>query len=165
MIRHFSIFRGFYLLPLLLVFALSACRHKKKLQVTEPVAPVAVQDTLSGKCRLDYKNAKALSRYVKDNEFKFDWVYAKANVESLVDEKEESFDIKVRIRKDSAMLVTIQYLLGLEVAKVLITRDSVRFVDYIHKTYFRGDFAYINDLLNADLDFDLVQAVLFGNSA
>jgi hypothetical protein len=63
------------------------------------------------------------------------------------------------------MLVSIQYVLGLQVAKVLITKDSVKFVNYVQKTYFKGDFNYINDLLSADLDFDLLQAVLFGNSA
>jgi hypothetical protein len=126
---------------------------------------VAIVDTLSGRCRLDYKSARTLSKHVKENEFKFDWLTAKANVESKVDDKEENFDIKVSIRKDSAMLVSIQYVLGLQVAKVLITKDSVKFVNYIQKTYFKGDFNYINDLLNADLDFDLVQAVLFGNSA
>src|SRR5690606_34059657 len=81
------------------------------------------------------------------------------------DEKEESFDIRLSMRRDSAMLITIQYLLGLQVAKILITKDSVRFVDYVHKTYFMGEISYINDLLNAELDFELVQGVLFGNSA
>lgn len=158
-IRHISL-----LITLtIFLFGLSSCKHKKKTQKTE--TPVAVEDTLIGKCRLDYKSAKTLSKHVKENEFRFDWVSAKANVQSLVEDKEENFDIKVSIRKDSAMLVSIQYLLGLQVAKVLITKDSVKFVDYVHKTYFKGDFNYINDLLNADLDFDLLQAVLFGNSA
>jgi hypothetical protein len=144
--------------------ALSSCKNKKKITKTDtPVT--AQQDTLSGKCRLDFKSAKTLSKNAQENEFEFEWVNAKANVESLVDEKEESFDIKLGMRKDSAILVSIQYLLGLQVAKVLITKDSVKFVDYIHKTYFVGDFNYINELLNADLDFDLLQAVLFGNSA
>ena len=147
-----------------LMVAITSCRNKKKTIKTE--TPVAVaEDTINNKCRLDYKSARTLSRHVKENEFKFDWVSAKANVESLVEDKEESFDIKVTIRKDSAMLVSIHYLLGLQVAKVLITKDSVKFVNYIQKTYFKGDFNYINDLLNADLDFDLLQAVLFGNSA
>jgi len=149
---------------LVLTLALGSCKNKKKTTKTE--APViATEDTLNNRCRLDYKSARTLSKHAKENEFLFDWVTAKANVESLVDEKEESFDIKVNIRKDSAMLVSIHYLLGLQVAKVLITKDSVKFVNYIQKTYFKGDFNYINDLLNADLDFDLLQAVLFGNSA
>lgn len=140
-----------------------SCKNKKKMQKTEN--PVAEVDTAGGKCRLDFKSARALTRYIKENEFKFDWVSAKANVQSRVDDKEESFDIRLSIRKDSALLVSIQYLLGLQVAKVLITKDSVKFVNYIQKTYFKGDFNYINELLNADLDFELVQAVLFGNSA
>jgi hypothetical protein len=69
------------------------------------------------------------------------------------------------MRKDSAMLISIQYLLGVDVARVLITRDSVKFVNYVQKTYFKGDLVYINELLNADLDYELLQAVLFGNSA
>jgi hypothetical protein len=153
-----------FFLFLIISFTFSfSCKNKKKLKKAEEVV-VAPEDTL-GKCRLDYKNAKALSRYIKENEFKFEWVSAKANVESNVDNKEESFDIRVKMRKDSAMLVSIQYVLGLEVAKVLITKDSVKFVNYIQKTYFKGDFHYINELLNADLDYDLLQAVLFGNSA
>ena len=150
----------------ILLSALSACKHKKKMQKTEEAVlnPVGA-DTLSGRCRLDYKNSKALTKYIKENEFNYTWVSAKANVESSIDGKDESFDIKLKIRKDSAMLISIQYLLGLQVAKVLITKDTVKFVDYIHKNYFIGDFNYINDVINADLDYDVLQAVLFGNSA
>ncbi len=154
---------SFIAVVILMLFSFS-CKNKKKMQKTEQPVVVAA-DTLAGRCRLDYKNAKALSRYMKENEFKFSWVNAKANVQSIVGEKEENFDIRVSVCKDSAMLVSIQYLLGLQVAKVLITRDSVKFVNYVDKSYFKGDFNYINELLNADLDFDLVQAVLFGNSA
>jgi hypothetical protein len=141
----------------------SGCKSKRKLKKENQVASSV--DTTGDRCKLDFKNAKALTKYIKENELTYTWMYAKANVESVIDGKEESFDIKVRIRKDSAMLVSIQYLLGIEVAKVLITRDSVKMVVYPKKQYFRGDFNYINELLHADLDFDLLQAVLFGNSA
>jgi hypothetical protein len=143
-----------------------SCKHRKKIQKPENVVSVTPsEDTTNSKCRLDYKTARSLSRYVKENEFKFTWVNAKANVESNIDGKEESFDIKLSIKKDSAMLISIRYLLGLEVAKVLITKDSVKFVNYVSKNYFKGDFNFINELLNADVDFDVLQAVLFGNSA
>jgi hypothetical protein len=148
-----------------LVFSQSACKNRRKTVAAPPVASVPAEDTINVKCRLDFKSAKTLSRNMKENELKFIWLSAKANVTSLIDEKEENFDIRVSMRKDSAMLVSIQYVLGLQVAKVLITRDSVKFVNYIQKTFFRGDFNYINDLLSADLDFDLLQAVLVGNSA
>lgn len=148
---------------IVLVIIFTGCKNKKKMQKTEN-APVVI-DTTAGRCRLDFKNSRALTKYIKENEFTYTWISAKANVESNIDGKEESFDIKLKIRKDSAILISIQYLLGLQVAKVLITKDSVKMVDYIHKNYFKGDFNYINDLLNADLDYEVLQAVLFGNSA
>lgn len=141
-----------------------SCKHRKQLPV-KPESPAVAEDSLAGKCRLDFKSAKALSRLMSENELQYDWIAAKATVESFLEEKEESFDIRVSLRKDSAILVNIQYVLGINVAKVLITKDSVWFVDYIHKSYFKGDFAYINEMLSAELDFDLLQSVLFGNSA
>lgn len=164
MIKLFSIIKYTSVLALLMFCLLVSCKHKQKIQKPTPTE-IVINDTVTGKCKLDFKNAKTLSKYVQENEFNFTWVTAKANVETLIDNKEENFDIKVNIRKDSAMLITIQYLLGLQVAKVLITKDSVKMVNYIQKNYFKGDFNYINTLLNADLDFSVLQAVLFGNSA
>jgi len=163
MIRDTVAIKFFSFAFLLLCLFSTSCKHKKKIQRTP--SEVVVSDTLTGRCRLDFKSAKTLSRHVKENEFNFVWVTAKANVETVIDGKEESFDIRVNVRKDSAMLITIQYLLGLQVAKILITKDSVKMVNYIQKNYFRGDFNFINDLLHADLDFNVLQAVLFGNSA
>ena len=152
------------LILMLIVIAGPACRHKRKLPVKQEAVAVA-EDSLTGKCKLEHKTAKQLSRLLAENELQYEWMSAKAEVESLFGDKEESFDIRYNLRKDSALLVSIQYVLGLNVAKVLITRDTVKFVDYIHKSYFIGDFAYISEMLNADLDFDLLQSVLLGNSA
>jgi hypothetical protein len=163
MIKRALIINYFTAAIIMLALFTFSCKHKKKIQKTQ--TEVAISDTTTGRCKLDFKNSKALSKYVKENEFDFVWVMAKANVETRIDGTEESFDIRVSVRKDSAMLITIQYLLGIQVAKILITKDSVRMVNYIQKNYFKGDFAYINDILNADLDFNVLQAVLFGNSA
>lgn len=151
-------------LVLMLILIGTSCKSRKKAKKQKNEVAV-VTDTLNERCKLDFKSAKTLIKHIHENEFSFDWVYAKANVDANIDGKEESFDIKVRIRKDSAMLVSIQYILGVEVAKILITKDSVKMVIYPRKQYFKGDYNYINELLHADLDFDLLQAVLFGNSA
>jgi hypothetical protein len=148
---------------ILFVLLASSCKSRRKMQKCDSTAVAC--DSLTGKCKLDFKTAKALIRHVKENEFSFDWLMAKANVETLIDGEEKSFDIRVRMRHDSLMLITIQALSLVDVAKVWISRDSVKLVDYIHKTYFVGDFNYINEMLNADLDFEVLQAVFFGNSA
>lgn len=150
------------IITMLLLVVSSACKHKRKTQKTE--APVVVADTLENKCKLDFKSAKTLTKNVKENEFTYDWLSAKAKVESLIDGKEESYDVRIKIRKDSIILISIEAL-SIDVAKLQISKDSVKMVDYFHKTYFKGDFNYLNELLNADLDYDVLQAVLFGNSA
>jgi hypothetical protein len=149
-------------LAIFVLFLFDSCKSKRKMKENTNTAAV---DTTNERCKLDFKSSRTLIKHIKESELNYTWMFAKANVESNIDGKEESFDIKVRIRKDSAILVSIQYLLGIEVAKVLITRDSVKMVVYPKKQYFRGDFNYINEILHADLDFDLLQAVLFGNSA
>ena len=147
-----------------LLFCVLSCKHKQKIQKSKEALIIAT-DLNNEKCKLEHKSSKTLSKLVKQNEFSFEWVSAKANVESLIDNNEESFDIKIKMRKDSAILISIQYVLGLEVAKILITKDSVKFVNYVQKNFFIGDFNFINNLLNADIDYDIIQALLFGNSA
>jgi len=162
-----NLFKYFFLYvsAVLLTLVLSSCKNKKKLNKGKEEIVVETIDSLDNRCRLDFKTAKTLSKRMMDNEFEFVWVNAKANVTTFIDEKEENFDIRVSVKRDSAILVTIQYLLGIQVAKILVTKDSVTLVNYIDKTYFVGDVNYINEFLNADIDYELLQAVLFGNSA
>jgi hypothetical protein len=155
-----------YTLPLLIIALLllltPSCKTKKKLQ-QPPVAQT--EDTLQGKCRLLYKTSKMLTKNLKQKELGYKWISAKADVQTLIDGEDQNLDIRVRGRKDSAIWIQIQAVGLIDVAKLLITRDTVKMVVYVKKQYFVGDFNYINQLLNADLDFDLLQAALFGNSA
>jgi hypothetical protein len=144
------------------LFFMMSCKSKKQTQQT--AIPVQVEDTV-GKCRLTFKTAKALSKNIKENELAYKWISAKADVQTLIDDEDHNLDIRVRGRKDSAIWISIQAVGLIDIAKLLITRDSVKMVVYVKKQYFKGDFNYINQLLNADLDFDLIQAALFGNSA
>lgn len=160
MINKKYIYLPFICIISMLFFGLS-CKSKKHAQQT---AVISAQDTL-GRCRLSFKTAKTLSRHIKENELKYEWIYAKADVEVLIDGEDHKLDIRVKAKRDSAMWISIQAIGLIDIAKLLITRDSVKMVVYVKKQYFKGDFNYINQLLNADLDFDLIQAALIGNSA
>lgn len=142
---------------------MASCKGKKHAKKNP--TPVVTVDSTQGKCRLPFKTAKVLTRHIKDNELKFDWIYAKADAETLIDGEDHNLDIRIKGRKDSAIWISIQAVGLVDIAKLLITRDSVKMVVYVKKQYFKGDFNYINQLLNADLDFEMLQAVLFGNSA
>lgn len=151
----------FIICTIIVLSVLMSCKTKKHVK---QVAVVPIEDSL-GKCHLSFKTAKSLSKHIKENELKYNWLYAKANAEVNIDGEDHNLDIRIKAKKDSAIWISIQAVGLIDIAKLLITRDSVKMVVYIKKQYFKGDFNYINQLLNADLDFDLIQAALIGNSA
>jgi hypothetical protein len=148
---------------LLFIIALTsvACKSKKNIAKQN----TATVDTTIEKCRMDFKTGKALSKRMYDNELDFTYASAKFSCELTVDSEEHSFNVSVRCRKDSVIWLSISKL-GIDAARVLITKDTVKYtMGLTEKKYFIGDFSYINQMLHADLDYDMLQALLFGNSA
>ncbi|HLG04043.1 MAG TPA: DUF4292 domain-containing protein, partial [Bacteroidia bacterium] len=98
------------------------------------------------------------------------WFSARLACEASSDSAHVGFDVILRMRRDSMiwMLVT-DPLMGIKVARVLITKDSVKFVQYgllgAPDRCFSGDFAYLSLLLQTDVDFEMMQSLLIGNSA
>jgi outer membrane lipoprotein-sorting protein len=114
---------------------------------------------------MDFKNGKSLSRRMHEAELDYTYASAKFSCELTIDGEEHSFTVSLRTRKDSVIWMSISKL-GIDAARVLITKDTVMFtLGLTEKKYFAGNFSYINQMLHADLDFDMLQALLFGNSA
>ncbi|MHB8403562.1 MAG: DUF4292 domain-containing protein, partial [Bacteroidia bacterium] len=147
-----------------LLFALTTASCKSKKTVAKQ-NPVTITDTTSEKCRMDFKFGKSLSKRMKDSQLDFAYVAAKFSCQLTLDSEEHSFNVSVRCRKDSVIWLSISKL-GIDAARILITKDTVKFtLGLTEKKYFVGDFSYINQMLHADLDYDMLQALLFGNSA
>jgi hypothetical protein len=115
-------------------------------------------------CPLKSRGKDSLLVLLKRNQFDYQWMTAKINASVLkADSSEETFTINLRARKDSAIWLMVSKL-GIEGARVLVTKDSVKFLDQLKNKYFKGDYAYINKMLQAELDFEMLQSVLVGNS-
>ncbi|HET8964338.1 MAG TPA: DUF4292 domain-containing protein, partial [Chitinophagales bacterium] len=100
---------------------------------------------------------------MKASEFKFDKLKAKLSIDADIDSSANSFTMALRMQKDSLIWMSLSKL-GIEGARILITKDSVKFVNTIKGQYFIGDFAYLSRFLNTDLDFEVIQSLLIGNS-
>lgn len=144
------------LICLISVFFLSSCRTLRPIK-----PPVTPPETVNQ--RLDFKTPKALINYLKVNEFKYDWLTSKFSADVVTEDNKQSFTVSVRAKKDSAMWLSVS-VLGIEGARMLITQDSVRFMDKLNNKYFVGDYQYLSKLLNIDVDFETMQSVLIGNS-
>jgi hypothetical protein len=100
---------------------------------------------------------------LKENELKFQWFSAKFNLDLIIDKKKTSVTGQVRMKKDSVIWITLSPALGIEMARLLITNDSVKFINRINKTYFAGDYTKVNTFLDANIDYDVFQTLLLGN--
>jgi hypothetical protein len=151
------------ILPFLL-FALTTTSCKSKKTLAKQTLGTII-DTTNERCRMDFKSGKSLSKRMNDCEFDFSYASAKFSCQLTLDSEEHSFNVSVRCRKDSVIWLSISKL-GIDAARVLITKDTVKFtLGLTEKRYFVGDFSYINQMLHADLDYEMLQALLFGNSA
>jgi hypothetical protein len=120
----------------------------------------------------DCRNTQSLLDSMKSHQFRFETLSSKLDCDAKGDSMKGSFEVTLRIRRDSAIWMDITALGGLyKVARILITIDSVFFIDYVSKSpdnkgaYFKGDYSYINRMLQSDFDFEMVQSILIGNSA
>lgn len=141
---------AFFLLALLFF----SCRTRK----------AATSSATSNDIRpLKERSVDELLNRLDSNSFKSEWISAKATVTTLEEDNETSFTIHLRSKRDSAIWISITPLLGIEVARVLITTDSVKVLDRLHGKYQASSFEYINRLLQMKVNFEIVQALLNGN--
>ena len=143
------------------VFTFNSCKGNKHQKTPEG-------DSLATEnCKIDRRLPRQLISDMRKKEFHFEWFSGKLNCEASDDSSKVNFDVTVRIRKDSViwMMVTEQTL-GIQVARVLITKDSVKFIQKLpEEKCFQGDFVILSNLLQNEVDYDMIQSLLVGNSA
>jgi hypothetical protein len=145
--------RSFYrsgillIIAILVVAGLSSCKSKRGV-IKQPIKA---------------EGPEYLFEKLKDNEFRFQTFSAKFNIEYSEDKKLYEFKGQIRIVKDSVIWITFGQDLGIEIARLLITQDSVKFVDRINKKYFVGDYAFVNEFLKTNIDFGILESIVLGN--
>lgn len=65
----------------------------------------------------------------------------------------------LRIRKDSAIMISVQPFLGMEVGRAFITQDSLMIIDRIHKRYFKASYDEVGKKSDIGLNYNVFQAI------
>lgn len=79
------------------------------------------------------------------------------------DEKLQSITVSLRMEKDKNIWIKAS-ILGITIAKVLITPTSVSYYETIGNTYFEGDFALLGEWIGTPINFQKAQNMLLGQS-
>lgn len=115
------------------------------------------------KAPLKEEGPEYLYSKLKENEFHYEWLALKFDAKYTENKGSTDFKGQIRARKDSVIWVSISPALGIELFRLIITNDSVKYVNRFNKEYFAGDYALVSRFLQIDIDFDILQSLLLGN--
>ena len=97
------------------------------------------------------------------NQIQFDYLSASFSLSYQQDKNKTNLKGQLRMKSDSMFWLSITPLLGIEAARVMITNDSIKFLNRLNKSYFVGKFSLVDSLLNTAIDFSLLQSLIVGN--
>ena len=111
---------------------------------------------------LEEKKVDYLIQKMDSAKFNWEWLSAKISATVKINDNANSFSATLRMRKDSIIWINISAL-GIQAARVLVTKDTVKLVDYINSKYAISDLTYLNTLLHGTFNFEMLQELLLGN--
>ncbi|MDX9750356.1 MAG: DUF4292 domain-containing protein [Flavobacteriales bacterium] len=137
---------------LLLAVTATACKSRKPLPIIGGDIPARSTEKIL---------ERALAHERPDT---FRYYSARAQVQVDLPEGSRSFKAVVRMTADSAVWVSVVPLLGIEMARILVTPDSLHILDKLGDRYFRGDTAQARAKFGFNPGLDLLQQALLGRA-
>lgn len=157
------------LLSGLLLTGLFGCGPTRKLSRLKPPVNLISPDTLS-LAKVEDSIQKILTlrqgifSKVSRNLMGFSWFSAKMKIDIQNNQADhQELTAYVRIRKDSLIWINLTATLGLEVARILITPDSILVADRLDRTVYRRNLDYARDWLRITVNFRTLEDLLVGN--
>lgn len=139
-----------------ILVAIFGCKAKKVIIPT----PVPV---VKEKVEIDKKPENL--NLLKSKNLLFNTLALKGKANLDVNGEENNVAMNIRIQKDKKIWVIVTAAGGIiEVARAVITPDSLLLLNKLQKTYTKKPFSYIYQFTNKQINFGLLQAVLSGNT-
>ena len=141
---------------LILIGLLASCKAKKVV-VSSPVLPPEVSIPAGE----NPKQAKI--KAITNKLTTFNTLSIKAKAALTIGNNSNDVIMNIRIKNNEAIWVSITAIAGLEVARALITPDSVKVINRLENEYVKKPFSYIHEFTNDKIKFAALQSVLVGN--
>ncbi len=137
--RNF-IFTGISLFSILLA---TSCHTTKNISPSE-IKPMTV--------------SKILKKVEKETPTYRSYESKKVSIDVVTDNFKTNITAQFAIQKNNSILLSAKKL-SLPIGKVMITRDSMKLVNYLQKNYLIDDIASLKKIFGVDVDYELLQAL------
>lgn len=103
-----------------------------------------------------------LYRNIENNAFEFENLSLKFSAEVNFGQNTESFSGLIRIKHDSIIWLSLRSF-NIEGIRVILSKDSVKFLNRLDNTYYLGDFSFLQKKFELDIDYNTIEAILTNN--
>jgi hypothetical protein len=93
----------------------------------------------------------------------FDYLSAKASLKYDNGKSSTNLKAQLRIKKDSIIWISFSPAMGIEVARIMLTCDSVKFINRMNKTYFKDEYSFLDSLINSSVNYLILQSMILGS--
>lgn len=100
---------------------------------------------------------------LKATNFTFSTLALRGKAKINLSGKENDVNITIRIKDQEKIWVSVSAIIG-EVARVLITPDSIQIMNRLETTYTKKPFSFIHGFTNNKINFSVLQSILTGNT-
>ena len=159
-------FMSRFFILLMMIAALASCRSTRKIQTAITKKDTVSVVTLPTDVKKNDTSLMIMStlQKVKANQIDYKTFTAKVNVDYRGgDGKNYDVNANIRLYKDSAIWISANAILGIEAMRVLITRDSIKLLNKLDKTYTARSVDYLQEVTSLPLDLETLQNLIIGN--
>ena len=152
------------LLFVFLIGLMTSCRSTKKIGTAINRKDTATQVVVDKSKNDSLQFMQNTLQQVRANEITYNTFTAKMNIDYR-DASNKNYDVNATLRmyKDSAVWISANAILGIEAIRVLITKDSVKIIDKLNKTYTARRVNYLQEVTALPLNLKTVQDLIIGN--
>ena len=111
---------------------------------------------------LENLSSKSIIKKVNQNHLDYNWFTARLSGKIKINGSDTPVSASLRIRKDSVIWFSVSALLGVEVARIQITPDSMKWMNRINKTYWIGDFKDLEKVYGTPVNYKNLEEVFVG---
>jgi len=137
---------------LLLLFS---CKAKKQLAVRKAVVDTATK-------AVDTKALKLNA--IRTAQTVFNTFSAKAKTKLDINGSSNDVTLNIRIQRDQKIWISITAIAGIEVARAVITPDSILLVNRLQSLYLKKPFSYINKVAGDGVNYKTLESLFIGNA-
>tara|TARA_B100000902_G_scaffold55402_1_gene62090 strand:- start:14853 stop:15617 length:765 start_codon:yes stop_codon:yes gene_type:complete len=108
-------------------------------------------------------NSKELISSVRKTNISPEWLSLKGKMSLEGDNEKISCTVNVQIRRDSAIWISLRGpVLGLEIARTVLNKDSIIYMNMLNATYNKYAISYINNKIGQEISYKKIQDIFFG---